>query len=267
MLWNVSAIKGYSLEASDGEIGTVADLLFDDRTWTTRWLVVRTGNWFLRHNVLLPISILGKPDAKLRQFSVQLTRQQVKDSPDANNTDLPVSRQVEADVFRHYGANPYWTSGFALESNAIATPLVLPLFRNDTDPCAGSGTDAVPEEGDPDLRSTDAIIGYHIAATDGEIGHVDDFLVDDADWRLRYMTIDTKNWLPGRRVLLSPRQIKEIDWSDKIIRVDVDREKIKSAPLYDPKMSSDGPYNDRCHAYFGLTIRDGDELKKLKIGA
>ena len=127
--------KDIAIEASDGEIGTVADLLFDDRTWTTRWLVVSTGNWFLRHNVLLPISALGKPDAKLRQFSVQLTRQQVKDSPDAD-TDLPISRQVEADVFHHYGANPYWTSGFALESNAIATPLVLPLFRNDTGPRA-----------------------------------------------------------------------------------------------------------------------------------
>jgi hypothetical protein len=145
-----------------------------------------------------------------------------------------------------------------LESNAIATPLVLPLL---------SGTDAVPEDGDPDLRSTDAIIGYHIAATDGEIGHVKGFLVDDADWRLRYMTVDTKNWLPGRTVLLSPRQIDEIDWSDKRIRVDVDREKIKLAPLYDPQMTSDVPYNDRFHAYFGLTIRDREELKKPKIGA
>jgi uncharacterized protein YrrD len=251
MLWNASAIKGYTIEALDGEIGTVADLLFDDRTWTTRWLVVKTGNWFLRHQVLLPLSALGKPDAKLQKFSVQLTRQQVKDSPDAD-TDRPISRHIETNVFNHYGWNPYWTSGFALESNAIATPLVLPLL---------SGTDAVPEDGDPDLRSTDAIIGYHIAATDGEIGHVDDLLVDDADWRLRYITVDTKNWLQGQRVLLSPCQIKEIDWSDKMIRVDVDREKIKSAPLYDPQTTGDGPYNDRFHAYFGLTIPDGDELR------
>src|SRR5271168_2597770 len=104
MLWNASAIKGYTIEASDGEIGTVADLLFDDRTWTTRWLVVSTGNWFLRHKVLLPLSALGKPDAEQRQFSVQLTRQQVKDSPDAE-TDLPISRHVEASVFNYYGAN------------------------------------------------------------------------------------------------------------------------------------------------------------------
>ena len=80
MLWNASAIKGYTIEASDGEIGTLADLLFDDRTWTTRWLVVSTGNWFLRHKVLLPLSALGKPDAKQGRFSVRLTRQQVKDS-------------------------------------------------------------------------------------------------------------------------------------------------------------------------------------------
>jgi len=266
MLWKASEIKGYAVAASDGEIGTVADLLFDDRSWTTRWLVVSTGNWFVRHKVLLPLSALGKPEVKLRQFSVQLTRQQVKDSPDAD-TDLPISRQIEASVYNYYGAPPYWTSGFALESNAIATPLVMPISRNDTGPRARSGTDAVPEDGDPNLRSVDTVIGYRIEATDGVIGHVEDFLIDDADWRLRYMIVDTKNWWPGQNVLLSPRQIKEIDWRARMVTVDVDRGKIKSAPLYDPKMTSDGPYNAQFQAHFGLPLLAGDDLKKPDIGS
>ena len=71
-------------------------------------------------------------------------------------------------------------------------------------PARGRDMVADPGHHTENLRSIDAVVGYHIAATDGEIGHIEDFLVDDGDWRLRYMTVDTKNWFPGQRVLLSP---------------------------------------------------------------
>jgi uncharacterized protein YrrD len=266
MLWNASALRGFTIEATDGTIGTVSDLLFDDHTWTTRWLVVETGGWLSRRKVLLPLSALGKPDEATRQFSVHLTRQQVKDSPDVN-TDLPVSRHKEAHVYNYYDWNPYWTSGFASMSNAIATPFVLPITREDLSPRdQDEGTDAVQDDGDPHLRSALAVIGGHIAAIDGEIGHVEDFLIDDETWHLSFMTVDTKNWLPGQRVLLPVRLIREIDWFSGIIDIAIDRATVKGSPPYDPQMTSDGPYNDRSHQYFGLTLLDGDQLRKLKIG-
>jgi uncharacterized protein YrrD len=266
MLWNATSLRGLAVEASDGAIGTVDDVLFDDLGWTTRWLIVETGSWFASRKLLLPVSALGKPDERTRRFTVNLTRQQVKDSPDVD-TDLPVSRHGEADVYNHYGWNPYWTSGFGPVSNAIATPFSLPLRREDVPPRDQDvETDAVPDDGDPHLRSVRAVIGYHIAATDGEVGHVEDFLIDDATWRLSFMTVETRNWLPGARVLLPVRLIGEIDWFDKRIKVGCDRAKVKSSPLYDPQMTSDGPFNERSHEYFGLTLLDGDELQKLKIG-
>ncbi len=112
-----------------------------------------------------------------------------------------------------------------------------------------------------------AVIGYHIAATDGEIGHVEDFLIDDETWQLLYLTVDTRNWLPGERVLLPVRTISEIDWVTKILKLGIGREKVISSPPYDPQMTSDGPFNERSHQYFGLTLLDGDQLRKLKIGA
>jgi PRC-barrel domain len=81
MLWHVSAINGYAIEASDGDIGTVSDFLFDDASWRVRWLVVDTGNWLSGRKVLLPPSVLGRIYAKDRVFAVKLTKQQVKDSP------------------------------------------------------------------------------------------------------------------------------------------------------------------------------------------
>ena len=266
MFWNASALRGFAVEATDGAIGSVSDLLFDDHSWTVRWLVVEAGSWFSSRKVLLPLSALGKPDEAARRFSVRLTRQQVKDSPDVD-TDLPVSRHHEAHVYNYYDWNPYWTSGFASMSNAIATPTVLPFGRDDVAPrYQDHGTDAVQDDGDPHLRSARAVIGYHIDATDGEIGHVEDFLVNDETWRLEFMTVDTKNWLPGERVLLPVRCISEIDWFSEMMKVGISREKVKDSPPYDPQVTSDGPFNDRSHQYFGLTLLDGDELRKLKIG-
>jgi hypothetical protein len=130
MLWNVISLRGLPVEATDGAIGTVSDLLFNDHYWITRWLVVETGSWVSRRKVLLPLSALGKPDGTIRHFSVKLTRQQVRDSPDVD-TDLPVSRHKEAHVYNYYDWNPYWASGFASLSNAIASPRILPFGRDD----------------------------------------------------------------------------------------------------------------------------------------
>src|SRR5450631_240068 len=106
MLWNAASLKGYAIEASDGRLGTVSDFLFDDTSWLVRWLVVDTGNWLSGRKVLLPPSVLGILNPEAEQFSVHLTKQQVKDSPGVD-TNLPVSRQSEGYVYDYYGWSPY----------------------------------------------------------------------------------------------------------------------------------------------------------------
>lgn len=118
MLWDASAINGYAIEASDGRLGTVSELLFEDVGWVVRWLVVDTGNWLPGRKVLLPLSALGQPDRALRHFPIKLTMQQVKDSPDVD-TDLPVSRQIEAQVHDYFGWDPYWSGSFPAMSNTL----------------------------------------------------------------------------------------------------------------------------------------------------
>ena len=129
MLWDASAIDGYAIKASDGRLGTVSDLLFEDVGWVVRWLVVDTGNWLSGRKVLLPLSALGRPDRALRHFPVKLTMEHVKDSPDVD-TDQPVSRQIEAHVYDYFGRDPYWGgSFFPMMSNAIATPIRRAALR------------------------------------------------------------------------------------------------------------------------------------------
>jgi hypothetical protein len=256
MLWDASAINGYDIEASDGALGTVSDLLFEDVGWIIRWLVVDTGNWLPGRKVLLPLSALGQPDRALRRFPVKLTMQQVRGSPDID-TDLPVSRQIEAHVYDYYGWNPYWIGGYFPMGSGIATPFVAPLYGHESkSPDLGSA-DVQPNEGDPHLRSIATVTGYHIHATDGEIGHVEDFLVDDAGWDIRYIKVDTRNWWPGERVLIAPHSVREIDWADKLIHLDVNRKKVKGSPSYDPTITVDGAYNEKFLTYYGIRWVEG----------
>jgi hypothetical protein len=251
MLWNASAINGYAIEASDGRLGTVSDLLFEDVGWVIRWLVVDTGKWLAGRKVLLPLSALGQPDRTLRHFPVKLTMQQVKDSPDVD-TDQPVSRQIEAHVYNYYGWGPYWSGSFLPMSNAMTTPFVASLHLSGSKPRDPGRVDAQPDEADPHLRSIAAVTGYHIHATDGEIGHAEDFLVDDAGWSIRYVTVDTRNWRHGGRVLIAPRSVREIDWAGRLIHLDVNRQKVRGSPSYDPAITVDGAYEEKFLTYYGI---------------
>jgi len=265
MLWNASVLSGFTVEATDGVVGTVRDLLFEDKSWKLRWLVVHTGPWLFGRKVLLPLSALGKPDAAERKFTLTITKKQVQDSPDVM-TDLPVSRHLEAHVYHYYDWNPYWQSGFSSMANAVGTPVYMPRTDDVGPRWQDGGTDALPDDGDQHLRSVNAVIGYHMEALDGAIGHAEDFIVDDSDWYIHYITVDTKNWLPGQRVVISPGLIREINWISRSIYLKTSIEKIKNSPPYNSNLTEDGGFNNNFRKYFGLTMMDHDDLQHLKIG-
>ncbi len=250
MLWNASAINGYAIAARDGPLGTVNDCLFDDASWLICWLVVDTGTWLSGRKVLLPPSVLGHLDAKERECTVKLTMQQVKDSPEID-IDRTVSRQMETNVYGYYGWNPYWGSGLYTGGGAMpgvmaAAPSLEPV-RREVD-----SADLQRNDGNPHLRSIKAVTGYHIDASDGEIGHVEDFLVDDTDWGIHYLVVDTKNWWPAEKVLISPRSAREIDWSNKLVHLDVDRQRVKNSPTYDASTTVDQAYDETFLTYYGI---------------
>lgn len=229
MMSVTSALKGLTICATDGRIGTVSDFLFDDRTWQVRWVVIDTGNWLPGRLVLVHPQALGKPDFNRNSLPVSLTKDRVENSPDIQQ-HLPVSRQMEQGVFAYYGWDPGWGGGaFAMDGMMPFVPSSA-MTMGDTDL---SIVDA-PPEGDPHLRSVSATDNYNIHATDGEIGHVSNFLMDDDNWVLRYLIVDTRNWWPGKHVLLSPSGVTSIDWVEKTIFVDVTQDKVRSSPEWDP---------------------------------
>lgn len=208
----------------DGEFGKVHDVYFDDQAWAVRYLVVETGDWLLGRKVLLTTDLIGSPTQEGRVLPVMLTMREVERSPGVNS-DKPVSLQMRRDPYEYYMWTPYWNVPGAGASALIISPLLVEAEERERM--------AEEQNYDPHLRSTREVIGYHIQAADGEIGHVEDFLVDDATWVIPHIVIDTRNWLPGKKVLIAPQQIEKISWAKRKVHVDLSREAIKNSPRFD----------------------------------
>jgi len=244
MLRSTKELRGYTIRATDGNIGKVHELLFDDLAWIVRYLVADTGNWLPGRKVLLWPGVLGQPDWQSQALPVGLTREQVEHSP-AISTDEPVSRQMEMDLHTYYGWTPYWRGGlptFGLGAAAAAETIAGELQQKDEED---------EQESDPHLRSTREVIGYHIQARDGEIGHVEDLIVEDETWFIRYLVIDTRNWLPGRTVLVAPAWAEQISWIHRKVYLDLSRESIKNSPEFDPSIPVNREYEVQLYDFYG----------------
>jgi hypothetical protein len=221
MLYEAKTLKGYKLHSRDGLIGTSKEFYFDDKYWTVRYLVADTGNWLTGRRVLISPYALSAVMREEQHITVDLTKKQIEDSPSLSS-DQPVSRQFEESYYGYYGWPMYWGGDHMWGA--------YPYIEHDRE----MWREATKNEQtwDPDLRSTHDVSGHYIQATDGEIGHVEDFIIDDETWAIRYMIIDTKNWWPGKKVLVSPQWIDRLSWNESKVFVNVSRDSIKKAPEY-----------------------------------
>jgi hypothetical protein len=246
MLQRLGKMHGWTMMARDGDIGKVDDFYFDDQRWTVRYLLVETGGWLSGKRVLIsPIAFEGI-DRDHKRFRVSLTREQVKNSPDAD-LHQPISRRYETDYSDYY-RYPYYWGGAGLWG---AEPVPVGLGRMREMPPAPRGP--ITEE-EKHLRSVSEVSGYHIRALDGEIGHVDDFLADSESWAIRYLLVDTSNFIGGKWVLVAPDWARRIDWNQLAIHVDMTRDDVKNSPEYDPDKPLQREYEERLHSHYHRTV-------------
>ena len=222
MLSKVKTLKGYRLDSLDGEIGKVKEFYFDDWHWTIRYLVANTGNWLTGRQVLISPYALVAIFREKQAIALNLTKRQIENSPSLNS-DKPVSRQFEEHYYGYYGWPMYWGGPYSWGSNSYIV--------HDRE----KWKEIAPGEKaswDLHLRSTRAVSGYHIQVLDGEIGHVEDFIIDDETWAIRYLIINTGSWWPGKKVLVSPQWIERVSWNESKVFVNLSRDTIKESPEY-----------------------------------
>ena len=248
MLRSIRSFKNLIIRATDGEIGNVEDLLFDDDKWTVRYLVVNTGSWLSGRKVLVsPISIQGV-DASENVIQVSLTQDQVRQSPEID-TDKPVSRQIEVQFSDHYRWPSYWggpgiwgLGGYP--SAMLGRPYLLTGLPEQSPP------ESI-EKGDPHLRSARVVQGYRIQATDKIFGHIEDFVLDEHSWTIRYLVIDTINFWPSKSVIISPDWVNSISWDKKILSVNLSEESIKNSAEFHPNIPINREYEEKLYDYYG----------------
>jgi len=217
MFQNLKQLYGRKLGATDGDIGHVKDFYFDDKSWTVRYLVVDTGSWLTGREVLLSphafgAHVFGKNEDD-KALAVNLTLKQIEGSPSID-THRPVSRQYEEDYYRYYGWPVYWDE-FGMGSAPVA-PAVVPPAKPDSHHHHGHN-----QRDDLHLRSTKAVTGYGIHATDGEIGSVSSFMLDRKSWAIRELVVETGHWYAGKPILILPANVTRISYDDSSVFVDL----------------------------------------------
>jgi sporulation protein YlmC with PRC-barrel domain len=218
----IRQLIGDRIMALDGSIGTVDDVYFDSAKWAVRYLVVHTGALLLGKRMLIsPASIVA---CEAEQVRLDITREQVERAPH-EDTDRPVSRQEEMRLALHYGHSYYW-SGPMLWGLAPYPAHGLAVRGGPVSGTAGEAQ-AEPAEGDPELRSGNEVIGYAIEASDGSIGEVQDFVVDEKSWAIAAMSVDTRKWWPGGHARVEPRHVTRVDWAARKVHVELTREAIR----------------------------------------
>jgi uncharacterized protein YrrD len=260
MLLDAKRLEGYALRATDGEIGKVKDLYFDDRQWKVRYAVANTGNWLPGRKVLIAPHAMSQPDIETEAVPVSLTGEQIEASPGID-AQKPITQEYEEALHTYYNWPFYWTDSGYLGGFAGGVTLPSPLAPAALSGVAAEGAMQAPANAeekadslppaDRHLQSVNEVRGWTIEASDGELGHVEDVLVGTTDgWTIRQIVIDTRNWLPGRKVLVAPNWISYVDWKERKITVKLDQKTIEEAPAYDADKPLDPEFETKLQASY-----------------
>ena len=243
MFKNLRDVEGYRLSAKDGEIGHVTDLYFDDDCWAVRYLVVATGSWLFGKKVLISPNSVLKVNFDDRCIEVDLSKDQVRKSPDID-AEKPISRQQESEYHLYYNFPPYW-GGVALWG------------RYEQPGTAADAEDAETAEGtaghprtSSHLRSAKEVRGYRVVAIDGQVGHVDNFLMEVENWAIRYLVVSTGSWISRHEVLFTPKLVDKVIWAEAQVDVNASRTLIEGAPDYHRGEQIDRVYEEQLFSHY-----------------
>jgi len=221
MLIKAKTLSGYKLHGLDGNLGKIEEFYFDDHHWIVRYLVVDTGNWLTDSLVLISPYSLAGVNKEEQYIAINLTKKQIEGSLSLDH-DQPVSQQFEESYSGYYGWPVYWNGPYMWGTNYY-------IERN---PKMLKKSTQGDKSWDPHLRSTFIVSGYNIKASDGEIGYIEDFIIDDETWAIRYLVIATQNWWPGKKVLIAPQWIESMSLDLSKVFVNLSRDAIKESPEF-----------------------------------
>ena len=250
MLVNIKSLTGFTLRATDGEVGEVKDFLFDDQTWTIRYMIVETGNWLSGRKVLISTESVDRTDSTSNMnhkvFPVNLSKEQILHSPPID-PDKPITRMQEEELNGHYPWNNYWQSGYF--TTGMIAYNALPL--EDEIKIRGEEQHSYRSEHESHLQSVHKIMGDTIKETDGDLGTIQGFIIDDSSWKIKFIILDIGTWFSGKKVVISPQSITNVDWPMSEIRVNLTKDAVKHSPQFDESEPIPADLEDYFNLHYG----------------
>lgn len=244
-LCSLNELTGYALHATDGDVGHLEQVYFDDQSWQVRYLVASTGGWLLGREVLLLPGMVQKFDHEEQRIDLNITREQIQQAPPVDE-HKPVSRYYEEAYFQHYDWEPYWD----LDPLLGGFPVTPPPGKPAAEPPA--------EPKEPHLRSSAELLGYDIHTASGDVGAIVDLVLEVPGWTLRYVQVKTGTWLVGKKRLIACAWLDDIDWSAREVSTVLSRESIERAPAYDPGRLINREYEIALYKHYGRDYERGD---------
>jgi hypothetical protein len=179
---------------------------------------------------------------------VNLRRDQIENSPEID-TEKPVSRQQQTVLHEYFNWPLYWTTPFSglpaakfpVKSGQGATENFEPVKT----------TEKQNDELGSHLRQARQVIGYDIQGRDGSFGNVDDFILDDENWKIRYLVMETSSPVENKKVLISPFWIKSLRADDGEVNIDLTKQMIIDCPPFDPETPINREYEEVLYDYYG----------------
>lgn len=240
---SIKTVSGFSIETRDKTKGKIKDLLFDEIQWIVRYIEADFGTFFRNKRVLIPKAFFELPDRKGTHLPIALRDGEISKCPDIDH-HLPVSRQYEKALYKHYGTNPYWpTANMGLSGGFYPPRPIIPRGNS------------AEEKIDSVLRSFKEVEGYQIHATDGRLGHLEDLVVDEKDWQIAYGVVDTSNWMPWSKKVMVPLVAMEgINYMSREVNLRMDIESIRNAPEYNPSEPINPEYEEGIRDFFSSSL-------------
>jgi len=234
---------------TDAPLGRIDDLLFDDNSWGLRYLVIDTRSWLPGRKVVLTPAELTDTAWLAKEIKVDRTRQEIEDSPPLEEHE-PVSQQRESQLADYFDWPRLWGT-----SDALGTETPMGVGSE----VAEAGSKASREEfspegrGDPHLRSCTHLKGYEVVAKDGELGAIQNLIIDTEGWRIDQLVVavDDSKWLTNTLRSFEPESVDKIDWEQRHLALDLTLKAIELRPEFNSNEPVNRVYEQQSYDYFG----------------
>ncbi|GAA0595785.1 PRC-barrel domain-containing protein [Virgibacillus siamensis] len=232
MHYLTSTLKTYNIYATDGEMGKIHDLYFDDDKWGLRYVVVDSRKWLPGRRVLLSPASFDSIDSKEAFVKAKEDKETIRNSPKVPEGQ-PITREVEKSLTGYYGWGRYWTDSLVggvqprpyndVRNEALAKDQIQQEMN-------------LNEETNLDLRSADETMDYKVHADDGKLGHAADLVLDDHYWKMRYLIVESEG-LPNENnyYVMDLEDVESVDWFEGDIYVRGSLDSIKQKRSYQAK--------------------------------